>query len=134
MESWKSVVVGQGPFRAELGEGCNGWWIVVNAHGDELSDSGDGGFLESSARAIADSLNQQARIEELEATVLQMGENTADLAKYYQARIAEIESTALQMVENTADLTKYYQARFKELEADKAELEAHNSRLKGIKL
>ena len=33
---------------------------------------------------------QQARIEELEATILKMGENTAEQAKYYQARIEEL--------------------------------------------
>jgi restriction endonuclease S subunit len=31
-----------------------------------------------------------ARIEELEATILQMGENAAKDAKYYQARINEL--------------------------------------------
>ena len=66
-EGWKSKVVGKGPFRAELGVGCNGWWIVVNANGEHIDESADGGFFESSAKMIADGLNQQARIEELVA-------------------------------------------------------------------
>jgi hypothetical protein len=39
----------------------------------------------------------------------------AELAKYYQARIEELEATILQMGENAAKDAKYYQARINEL-------------------
>ena len=66
-EGWKSAVVGKGPFKAELGEfPNNGWWVVVSDDGKRIDDSGDGRFFEAAAKFIADSLNQQTRIKELE--------------------------------------------------------------------
>ena len=41
---------------------------------------------------ISELSDAKARIEELEATILKMGENTAEQAKYYQARIEELEA------------------------------------------
>lgn len=53
---WPSSV-DHGPFKAERHE--SGWWIVTNAKGSEVDDSGDGGFTEKSALWIAEAMNDK---------------------------------------------------------------------------
>lgn len=57
--NWPSSVE-HGPFKAEqLDARGGGWWIVTNAKGCEIDDSGDGGFTQKSAEWIAEALNEK---------------------------------------------------------------------------
>mgnify|MGYP000961846945 CR=1 FL=1 len=58
-DSWPSSVE-HGPFRAKQLDARGGfWWVVRNGKGDEIDDSGDGGFTEKSAKWIAEALNEK---------------------------------------------------------------------------
>ncbi|ALJ12658.1 hypothetical protein [Sphingopyxis macrogoltabida] len=59
--AWPSSV-DDGPFKAERHD--SGWWIITNASGNEVDDSGDGGFTEKSAHWIADAMNAKFASQE----------------------------------------------------------------------
>ena len=54
----------------------------------------------------------------------------ANVIEKLQSRIEELEATILQMGENAAKNAKYYEARIEKLKDDKAELGVENARLK----